>query len=94
MGLPEKIKIGGFIINVEEIENLIVKRNNLGEYSPTTNKISIDKSVTEQQKEETLLHEIMEAINCIYDIDLNHHQISIIATVLHQVLKDNELVIK
>jgi hypothetical protein len=39
-----------------------------------------------------LLHEVVEAINCLYDLPLNHQTITTLAEALHQVLRDNRLV--
>ena len=91
MRIPDTIKIGGFTVSVEESRNLIADRNELGNYTPRTQTIVLDADCTDQQKEETLLHEILEAITAIYDIKLDHHILSLLATILHQVLKDNEL---
>lgn len=89
MIIPDKIKVGGFIINVLKKPDLMVERNHLGEYHSKYQEIHIEQSSTKQQMEETLLHEIMEAINYHYNLSLEHEKLSLIATVLHQVVKDN-----
>lgn len=91
MQIPEQIKIGGYIVGVKEVENIMHDRRELGNYQPRTQEIQLDKANTDQQKEETFMHEIIEAITTIYDIDIDHHKLSVIATVLHQVMKDNRL---
>lgn len=91
MKIPEKIKLGGFNITVKKERHLIIERNELGNYRPRIQQITIDEDNTDQQQEETLIHEILEAITCHYDVDIEHHKLSVIATVLHQVLKDNDL---
>lgn len=91
MQLPNQIKIGGFIIQVQEKSNLMTDRMELGNYEPRTQVINIERDSSNQQKEETLVHEILEAVIAIYDLKLEHHALSILATVLHQVFKDNEL---
>lgn len=89
MNIPDKIKIGGYIVEVKEQEHLTLERANQGEYHPMTQEIFIDPAMTEQQKQETFIHEVLEAITSIYDIDIEHKDLSNIATVLHQVIKDN-----
>lgn len=89
MIIPDKIKIGGFAVSVEFEENLANDRNNIGEYHPRAQTIKIDKMCSKQQREETFIHEILEAITSIYRIELDHKDLSILATVLHQVVKDN-----
>lgn len=50
MKIPEKIKIGGFIVTVELVNNIMTDRGRLGEYHPRTQIIKIDKDCSEQQK--------------------------------------------
>ena len=52
-------------------------------------KIWIDKQYTLTQQEETLVHEIIEAINWDYELELSHKQIQGMAATIYQVLKDN-----
>ena len=93
MQMPSNLKIGGFQWNVKEVENLMNDREHLGEMAPRTQEISIEKGSSEQQKEETLLHEIIEVLNWMYNINLEHYQIELLGVSLHQVLKDNDLII-
>ena len=92
MIIPKEIKIGGFKVIVNLVDNLISDRDSYGEYSPRTQEIRIDKTNTRQLQEETFLHEVMEAITSIYAIDITHKDLSIIATVLHQIITDNKLI--
>jgi hypothetical protein len=94
MQIPEKIKIGGFTVDVEFVENLMLEDNHRGEYSLRTQIIKIDKATTKQSIEETFIHEMLEAMTNIYDIDIAHKDLSNLATVLHQVIKDNPEVFK
>lgn len=54
-------------------------------------KIIIDESLPQDKKEETLLHEIIEALNGYYSLNLEHDVITTLGFGLHQVLKDNKL---
>lgn len=84
------IKIAGYLIKVKDIDNLIVETGNLGEYSPTAQEIRLDTSLTTQQRQEVFIHEILEAINNIYDLNLDHdNQLCKLSVVLHQILVDN-----
>lgn len=89
MQISEKIKIGGYMIGVEFVNNLMTDRQHMGEYAPRTQIIKIDKDCSKQQREETFIHEIIEAITSIYDITIEHKDLSNMATVLHQVIVDN-----
>ena len=54
-------------------------------------KIIIDSSLPEDKKQETLLHEIIEALNGYFSLDLDHEVITTLGFGLYQVLKDNKL---
>lgn len=45
----------------------------------------------EARQQATFWHEIVEHINDIYEIELTHRQISIIAELIYQVLIDNDM---
>ena len=42
-----------------------------------------------QTQEASLLHEILEVINYIFEFDFSHDKIQILESALYQVLKDN-----
>ena len=92
MNLPDEIKVGPYSIKVEIVDSLAVDREHGGEYSPRELKISLDSSLRKRHGE-ILMHEIVEAIDEIYDLNLNHHVISLLGIALYQVLKENKLVL-
>lgn len=92
MEIPNKIKMGGYTIQVEQVHDLMNDRQELGVYYPRTQTINMDADCTDQLKDEILIHELLEAIKFHYNLELEHHELSIISTVLHQVLRDNKLV--
>lgn len=94
MKIPKKVKIGGFIITIKAVKDIILTKGELGNYEPKEQNINIDESSTVQQQEEVFIHEILEAIKSIYDIELKHNLLTLIATVLHQVIKDNPEIFK
>jgi hypothetical protein len=85
MKIPEKVKIGGYIITVLRKDMEI----NLGEYHHFTQEIWLDEGLTEQCFEEVFLHEILEAIKDIYSLDYPHEILNLIGVVLHAIIKDN-----
>ena len=92
MNIPSKIKILGHIYEVILRDR---ETEDGGERNPGTcdNKfcrIWIDNTWAESQQEETLLHEICEAINFILDLELDHKQLTSIAASFYQVFKDNQ----
>lgn len=89
-----KIKVAGYTVTVQEDEHLIANSSRLGEYSPIEQKITLAKGLTEQQKNETLIHEILEVINSIYELNLAHdEQLCKLSVAIHQILVDNKSLI-
>lgn len=90
MTLPDKVRIGPYDIKVEVVENLAVDREHGGEYSPRELEISLDSSLRKRHGE-ILMHEIIEAINDIYNLSIKHEDMMVLGVVLYQVLKENEI---
>lgn len=90
------IKIAGYNVKIIEDKNLIPNEMNLGEYLPFEQKIKLAKGLTRQQKNETLIHEVLEAINDIYELSLEHdEQLCTLSVVIHQIIVDNkQLIVK
>lgn len=85
-----RIKIGGYIIGVSFSGRLIANESRIGEYSPFEQKIKLAKDLTDQQQKETLIHEILEAINDIYELGLDHdEQLCKLSAIIHQLVVDN-----
>lgn len=85
-----EIKIAGYQVSIMEDETILANESRIGEYSPFEQKIKIAKGLTKQQKEETLIHEVLEAINDIYELGLDHdEQLCVLSVALHQMLVDN-----
>ena len=77
-------------MKVQLDKNLIGNESRLGEYSPFEQRIKIATGLTKQQRDETLIHEILEAINDIYELGLDHNeQLCKLSVALHQILVDN-----
>lgn len=91
MKIPDKIKILGQEMTVEltHPRQIGIK----GDYDERYNLIRIrhDKNIPLSQQEDTLLHEIFEAIRDLTCVTIDHATLSVIATVLYQVLRDNNL---
>lgn len=89
MQIPKTIKIGGYTYEVIEDNANLNGRGGSGQHDAMDQKIWIDSTQHQEQKESTLLHEIIEAINSLNNLELNHQQICALETNLYQVLKDN-----
>lgn len=90
MTLPDKVRIGPYDIKVEVVENLAVDREHGGEYSPRELEISLDSSLRKRHGE-ILMHEIVEAINDIYNLSIKHEDMMVLGVTLYQVLKENKI---
>jgi len=90
LNIPDKIKIGGFDVEVKLKENIVVDRQHGGEYSPRELTIYLDPALKKRHGE-ILLHEIIEALCDAYDVDIEHHYIMALGRGLYQVLKDNDI---
>lgn len=89
MNIPKKVKIGAFEWSVVYNEDLMHGRQERGCCRPKTAQIDIDPGYHKAGQEETFIHELLEAITYQYDITIEHKDLSNLATVLHQVIKDN-----
>ncbi|MDD5064948.1 MAG: hypothetical protein PHQ35_09375 [Phycisphaerae bacterium] len=87
--LPEKVKIGGFTWPVVYEDNLQSLRERAGEARFIDQVIAMSKTNTSERKQEVFIHEILEIIKHLYEIKLDHDNLSRIAVVLHQIIKDN-----
>lgn len=86
----KEIKIAGYRVKILIDKKLMGNEARLGEYSPFEQRIKIASGLTKQQKDETLIHEILEAINDIYELGLDHNeQLCKLSVALHQILVDN-----
>lgn len=89
MQIPTKVKIGGHAYECELVSNLARDDDALGRSCGNALRIEIDDSISHENKESTLLHEILEQINYRYGLRLEHNQIKILETALYQIIKDN-----
>jgi len=84
--LPQKLKVGGLEYTIELDPKLL--EHGIVDFVAKT----ISLAMNDQDRiEQTLLHEILEIINCEYELALDHMKISILENVLYQVLKDNKI---
>lgn len=87
--LPKKLKIGGHIFSIDESKEL---EGANGKTFYSKNLIEIDKTLVQDQKESTLLHEIFHCMNACFDEkELGHMLLDSLSEQLYQVLKDNKL---
>ena len=91
MKIPEKVKIGG--------QTFSVTWKTLGNSSDTStgacqwgmNRIWLDSGFPRSVQESTFLHEIIEAIDGLFELELSHPTIKALEHALYEVLTDNDL---
>ena len=91
MKIPKTIKIGGHNVEIRQDDKVMRDRGNHGASQCNDLWIELDNTTPETQQASTLLHEILEQVNYLYEIGLEHRQITLLESTLYQVLKDNEL---
>jgi len=103
MKIPKKLKIGGFIYQVIESQEVVNEGDAFGSFHSRQQKLFIDPNETQQKKEQTLLHEIFHAIfwqtgllERMKDIkEIKEEEIiQALAMGLYQTLKDNQFLRK
>lgn len=89
MRYPEQMQIGGNTIPVEVVSEPIRQVGPqayvIGEYHPLSRKIKIyhtEKNI--KMCGENFVHETIEAVNGLYDLNLPHQTITTLATALYQ----------
>ena len=84
MKIPEKLKILAHTYTVLEIDGIVDSGNRNVERTHT---IILNKRLCQTEKEETLFHEILHAINS----ELSEKDVEFLAQTLYLVLKENNL---
>jgi len=87
-----KIKIGGKYVEVQYVSGEEhFPDGSCGMAFVSQNIIKINSSQTKAEQESTLLHEILEFIKSMFELDLKHQDLCCLEVALYQVLKDNKL---
>lgn len=85
----KQVKIGCHLYQVSEVESVNKFEPRKGEIDYFQRLIKIDKDMTDRDKRETLLHEIIHGIEEFMGIDLEESQIRKLGAGLAMVLEDN-----
>lgn len=87
MKIPKQLKIGGHKYKVL-ITKTGLDSGDYGELEIETNTIRINPDLPQSNKESTLIHEILHAVNTTLD----HELLDSLSEQIYQVLKDNKLI--
>jgi Zn-dependent peptidase ImmA (M78 family) len=88
----KQIKVGGTIYTVNEVDGLLRKLSMYGNVDFSDCIIQIDADMSEERKEQTIIHEMLHAVH--FEAGYNPEEqdedmINRTANVLHQVIVDN-----
>lgn len=88
MKIPNKLKIGGHNYKVIQTSDL----DNMGETHYKKCKILIDNTMTQSQKEATLIHEALHAMNTtLGGQQMSHALLDSLSEQMYQFLSENKL---
>mgnify|MGYP001609705458 CR=1 FL=1 len=92
MQIPDTLKIGALWYKVIQVDSsqIDVDSFHTGDCDDHTQTIRISKSISQEMKEVTLIHEILHAI----DMQLDHDLVELLSSAIYQVLKENNLLTK
>jgi len=88
-----KVKILGHSYNVF-FDSDRTDRNEYGNCISSELRISIDNNTPKSWQNETLIHEIAEAINAHLDLKLEHSTINRVGSIIHQITESNPELLK
>jgi len=95
MKIPKRLKLGGHVMTVEKIDPATIPAalvpEFIGRWDTRAATLTIMGGQSESCEAVTFLHEILEAVSALYELELEHPKISALAEHLFQVLRDNRL---
>lgn len=80
----KNIQILGKTYNIEYVDNKTLG-GSYGDCNTTKAYIRINKEITKQQQEDTLIHEVLHIISDELKIELEERQVQILATALYSI---------
>ena len=89
--IPNKVNILGRDFDVIKEKFSDHANTHIGSTVMISQKIWLDTETHKQQQEETLIHEIIETIDTMCELGMEHPDMSVLSSVLYQVLKENKL---
>lgn len=90
--IPTNVKVAGIDYKVEQVEEIDNNPSHMGDVVYQKSLIRIKQGMSEDKKEQTLVHEILHA--CFEEAGIENQEedtINRVGVILYQVLKDNHL---
>lgn len=89
MTYQERLRILGFWTRLIADPTLARDHDCWAMLRPAANEIAVDPTVAAERQGESLIHEIIEALNARLEIGLTHDRLTALAAGLYAVLRDN-----
>lgn len=93
--IPTNVKVAGIDYKVEQVEEIDNNPSHMGDVVYQKSLIRIKQGMSEDKKEQTLVHEILHA--CYEEAGIENQDedtINRVGVILYQVLKDNKMFFK
>lgn len=88
MKIPCRIKLGGHEVAVEHRQTIVNENEEcLGLCLPEQLKILIKQGMPKSREKEVFIHEVIEMINSLFELEMNHGQINTLALEIAGVIK-------
>lgn len=86
----DKVKIGGIVYQIEVVNDFTGETGDWGQTNFKKTKITLDSNLSEQRRNQTLVHEIVHGLFMEAGIEDDEDAVNRLGIVLHQVLTDND----
>ena len=86
---PRTVRIIGKTYRIKYVSGKPLEEDDLGEFDPAKQSITIRRGQPLEQEQDTLLHECLHAISSELDLSLTEKQVRPLATTWLGMLKDN-----
>lgn len=89
MKIPSVIKIGGHLFKADFLSHVLLANTAKVDFDKQV--ITISDDAIEDKQAEAFLHEIVESINYMNNLEIGHKDITVLSEWLFMVLRDNKL---
>lgn len=93
--IPRTLKVAGVDYDIRVVDEIENNRNNMGVTLHQKSVIQIKRNMSEDKQEQAFIHELLHA--CFYEAgykEFTEDMINRVGTILHQVLRDNDILLK
>lgn len=88
MKIPKTVNISGHTIIIKQIHNKKNLANFIGRLNTLNLTIDLNMSYSDSLVQEAFFHELLHAIDQIYDLGLGHIQVGVLSAVMFNIVKN------